>query len=496
MKRGRFNHNHYKLMTGVQGKLYPIGWSEVLPGDSIQHAISLLLRTSALNAPVMHPVQVRVHNWFVPYRLLWTAWEDFITGGPNGTDASVFPTMGVTNAAVGSLWDHLGVPTGVGNNLVVSALPLRAYAMIFNEFYRDQDLVAELPFLTSSGSDATTNVDIQSVAWEKDYLTSARPWAQKGPAVSLPLGTSAPVVTTGADPTFRTTADATMRNLVGVADVDRSVQYSGSSLGVNDNLFFGSTTGLQADLSTATSATINAIRLAMAVQRYQEARARFGSRYTEYLRYLGVKSSDARLMRPEYLSGAKQTIQFSEVLQTGVGATFETGDGVGFMRGHGIGTARSNRYRRFFEEHGLVMSLLSVKPRTVYMDGLARKWNRRTRTDFWQKELQHVGQQEILKKEIYAQGTSADEETWGYQDRYDDLRRTESSVHGGFRTFYNYWHMARDFESLPTLNASFITADPTTRIYQDTEAHQLYVMAYHSMQMRRLLDQSATPFVF
>lgn len=493
MKRGRFNHNHYKLMTGMQGKLYPIGWSEVLPGDSIQHAISLLLRTSALNAPVMHPVQVRVHNWFVPYRLLWTAWEDFITGGPNGADASVFPTMGVTNAATGSLWDHLGVPTGVGNNLVVSALPLRAYAMIFNEWYRDQDLVAELPMLTSSGSDATTNVDIQSVAWEKDYFTSARPWAQKGTAVSLPLGTSAPVVSTGVTPTFKRTGgtDRDLRFL----DTPQTLAYSGAAE-TPQNAFFGAVTGLETDLSTATSATINAIRLAMAVQRYQEARARFGSRYTEYLRYLGVKSSDARLMRPEYLSGAKQTIQFSEVLQTGVGDDFSAGNGVGFMRGHGIGTARSNRYRRFFEEHGLVMSLLSVKPRTVYMDGLARKWNRRTRTDFWQKELQHVGQQEILKKEIYAQGTSVDEETWGYQDRYDDLRRTESSVHGGFRTTYNYWHMARDFASLPTLNASFINADPTTRIYQETAADQLYVMAYHSMQMRRLLDQSATPFVF
>lgn len=503
MKRGKFSLSHYKLLSANQGQLIPIGLIEVLPGDSFQHATSLLLRTQPLNTPVMHPVHVRVHHWFVPHRLVWNDWETFITGGTNAQVASppTFPTIVFNNAALGTLADYLGIPTGVAQNVSVNALPFRGYSLIFNEWYRDEDLVTALTIDKTDGVDSTTNTTLQNTAWEKDYFTTARPWAQKGPEVTLPLGLEAPVKGIGklnqtyaddGQSVYESKASGTTVYTSGAGFDTGSANQTWIGREDPDNAGFPD---IYADLSTATAATINDIRLAMALQRFQEARARYGSRYTEYLRSLGVRSSDARLQRPEYLGGGKQTVQFSEVLQTGPTTSGTPGTGVGLMKGHGIAAARSNRYRRFFEEHGYVYSFLSVQPRTCYFEGLERHWNRRSRYDFWQKELQHIGQQEVLNKEIYTQGTSADDEFFGYQDRFDDYRRAESRVHGAFKTTLNTWHMARDFSALPTLNGSFVTSDPTTRVYQATSEAQLYIMAYHSLQARRLLAQNGTSFI-
>jgi len=490
MKRSKHSLSHYKLLSCNQGELVPIGLMEVLPGDSIQHATSLLTRVAPLVRPFMHPVHIRVHHWFVPHRIVWDDWEDFITGGPDGDDESELPTidMGGSGAAVGSLADYLGVPTGVPN-LDVSALPFRGYALIWNEWYRDQDLQSELVIDTGSGPDTTTNTVLQNVAWEKDYFTSCRPWAQKGPEITIPLGTSAPVLGEAGAPTVKGTSPTTDRQLT--LGTDGNVKYQGGAVGVAQGLFWGTDPNLYADLSNATAASINLLREAFALQRYEEARARYGSRYTEYLLYLGVRSSDARLQRPEYLGGGKQTLQVSEVLQTAP----EEGDGVGNLAGHGISALRSNRYRRFFEEHGYVFSFVSVKPRTVYMQGLPRTWNRRTKEDFWQRELQHIGQQEVQYKEVYAAHSTPDA-TFGFQDRYDEYRRIESSVAGEFRSTLKDWHMARDFSSDPALNADFIKSNPTTRVYQSTATDQLYIMAAHSIQARRLVAGAGTSYIY
>lgn len=495
MKRDKFSLSHYKLLSCNQGQLVPIGLTEVLPGDTIQQATSLLVRVSPLLAPVMHPVHVRIHHWFVPHRLVWDDWEDFITGGPDGDDASVFPTItfgGGTGAAVGSLADYMGVTPSV-NNLTVSALPFRAYALIFNEWYRDQDLVNPLVVSTASGADTTTSVAIQNVAWEKDYFTSARPWAQKGPDITLPLGTMAPVNSTNTD--IRFSVSGTNRSLTGDAATQGAFWSDVTAAVAARFSTTANSSGLYADLSAATAASINDLREAFALQRYEENRARYGSRYTEYLAFLGVRSSDARLQRPEYLGGGKQVIQFSEVLQTAPTTDGDDEVGVGNLKGHGIGAVRSNRYRRFFEEHGYILSFVSVKPKTMYAQALHRTWNRRIKEDFFQKELQHIGQQEILNKEIYAAHATPDG-TFGYQDRYDEYRRAESSIAGDFRTTLNYWHMARIFASDPALNASFITSDPTTRINAVPSEDTLWIMANHSIQARRLLARSGNSFIY
>lgn len=494
----KFNLSNYKLFSCDMGELVPIGLTEVLPGDKIQHSVSALVRLSPQLAPTMHPVHIKIHSWFVPHRLVWEDWEEFITGGPDGDNASVFPTItlpAVTGASVGSLADYLGIPTGVAS-LEVSALPFRGYSMIWNEWYRDQDLQTKLTVDTTDGVDTTTNTMLQNVAWEKDYFTSARPWPQKGPEVLLPLGNSAPVVTNNQPITINTLggsgASATNANLAHVYGSSGRAYLPSIASSSDRQLGFGNQSGLQADLSAASGGTVNDARLAFALQRYQENRARYGSRYTEYLRQeFGVQSSDARLQRPEYLGGGKQTVQFSEVLQTAPGT-----DPVGSLKGHGIGAMRSNRYRRFFEEHGYVFTFMSVKPKTMYVQGLPRTWNRRTKEDFFQKELQHIGQQEILNKELYAQHASPNG-TFGYQDRYDEYRRQESTVAGEFRTTdLDFWHMARIFGSTPALNGDFVKSNPTKRIFAVQNKDVLWVMASHSMKAIRKLAPVGKSYIY
>lgn len=494
-KRSKFSLSNYKLLSCDLGELVPCGLTEVLPGDTFQHSTSALVRLSPLVAPVMHPLEVRIHHWFVPYRLLWDNFENFITGGPDGDDSSVFPTIDMPaggGATVGSLADYLGVTPGV-DSLEVSALPFRAYAMIYNEWYRDQDLQDELPISTSDGDDTTTSTSLQNVCWERDYFTSSRPWEQKGPAVTLPLGDEAPVVGFG---TFGTGTPPYGQNDYRETGGNQVSSSTSSRTGVGelaweedpDNAGYPF---IRADLSNATAATVGDIREAFALQRYKEARARYGSRYTEYLAYLGIRSSDARLQRPEYLGGGKQKIQFSEVLQTAEGT-----QPVGEMKGHGIGAMRSNRYRRFFEEHGIVLSFISLRPKTMYAQGLPRLWNKRLKEDFYQKELEHIGQQEVLNKELYA-GHSDPDETFGFQDRYDEYRRIPSSIGGEFRdSTLDFWHMARQFDSDPALNSTFVRCNPSERNFAVPNNDVIYVMANHSIQARRMLTKTANSFIY
>jgi len=470
------------------GELVPIQVLETLPGDSMQLATSLLVRCAPMLAPPMHPVRVRLHHWFVPHRLVWDNFEAFITGGPDGLNASVFPTRAGGSVTQGTLLNYLGLP--VGTVPAYSALPIRAYQLIWNEFYRDQDLQTPVTVSRADGVDSTTSVALQNCSWEKDYFTSSRPWEQKGAQVTIPLGNSAPVVTNSLTPNF-SGAGKTNVNLQGIAGESR-LGTAGGAFSSNADLVFGTQTGLQANLAAATGITINNLRQSLAIQRFQEARAMYGSRYNEYLAALGVRSSDARLNQPEYLGGGVQTIQFSEVIQTAA----DGANPVSTLRGHGITAMKSNRVRRFFEEHGFVITLASVLPKTIYTSGMPRMWNRRTKYDYWQRELEFIGQQAIANKEVRAAHATPDG-IFGYIDRYDEYRRAWSRVTGEFSTStLNYWHFARDFATDPALNSTFVSAVPPERPFAAPSADVLYVQAYNSVQARRLLSSNATPRTF
>lgn len=483
MKRSKFNLSHYKLLTGNMGNLIPITWYEALPGDTIQQATSMLARVSPLLAPIMHPVRIRLHHWFVPNRLIWEDFEDFITGGPDGTSLPEHPYISLASASEGSLHDYLGVPPDTyGANIQVSALPFRAYNLIYNEHYRDQDLITEKVIDTASGEDTTTDTDLLKVSWEKDYFTTCRPWELKGDEITIPFSGTAPVHGIGREGNTYGSSYGTIYEAGGVT-TSYSAGGSSSDLRVQqdpDNTGFPN---IKADLSAALGIPINDLRLALALQRYQEARAQYGSRYVEYLRYLGVKSSDARMNLPEYLGGGRQVIQFSEVLST-------DGANTGDLKGHGIAAMRTNRYRRFFEEHGIVMTLMSVVPKAVYSQSLHRAFSRQVKEDYFQRELQFIGEQEIPNKEVYVNHTSP-ADIFGYQARYDEYRYHPSTIAGEFRSTLDHWHMARIFGSDPALNQSFIEATPTDRIYASTATDQLYIMANHSIQARRMLAPRA-----
>lgn len=494
MKRSKMNLSNTQLLTANMGALVPIGLLEVLPGDTVRHATSVLARCMPMATPPMHRVNLKVHHWFIPHRLVWDGFEDFITGGPDGMDASVFPQINfVAPVAEGSLADYLGVPVGFEG--AVSALPFRCYNAVFNEWYRDQDLVD--PVLNSQGSGvvdsdaSTTSLDLLNVCWEKDYFTTARPWEQKGPDITLPIGEYAPVqYAGGASGTAMRVRDAATAALSGAGTLSSD---AGGTLAIGANGMFIDPNGvLVADLSSATGVNVNTVREAFALQRYQEARARYGSRYTEYLAYLGVRAQDARLQRPEYLGGGRQTLSFSEVLQTA--GTTADGNGVGQLYGHGIAAMRSNRYTKFIPEHGYIVSLVHVLPETMYPQGLFRTWNRRVKEDFWQRELQHIGQQPVLTKEVYALGANPDS-VFGYQDRYDEYRFQQSRVHGEFLSTMSDWHFARLLAAEPVLNGSFVTADPAKRPFQSQDTDTLLLSCRHTIGARRPVAARGTSFI-
>lgn len=486
MKRSKHSLSSTHLTSFDMGELVPINLLETLPGDSIQLSTSALIRCAPMLAPPMHPVRVRIHHWFVPHRLVWSEWEDFITGGRDGNNASVYPTIAAGSITQGSLANYLGLP--VASTPAVSALPFRAYQQIWNEYYRDQDLQTEAPISLASGPDTTTSTALRNVSWGKDYFTAARPWEQKGPAVTIPLTGNAPVNRTNNAPGVRAYIAGSNSN-----PADNAMNTVGNLIGSNSGRFsLDPQGGLVADLSSVTGVTVNALRQSLAIQRFEEARAMYGSRYSEYLRALGVRSSDARLQRPEYLGGGISTIQFSEVVQSAADGT----NPVSTLRGHGISAMRSNRFRRFFEEHGFVITMCSIIPKSIYIDGLEKHWNRRTKYDFWQKELENLGQQPIANKEIYAASASPDA-VFGYVDRYEEYRRQWSRVSGEFATStLDYWHFARKFAAAPALNSSFVSAVPPERPFAAPSTDVIYAQFQHSVQARRLVSSRANPRTF
>lgn len=479
-KRNKFSLSHYKLLTMNMGKLIPLTWYEILPGDSIQAATSVLVRVSPLLAPVMHPVRVRIHHWFVPYRLLWDNWESFITGGELGTDTSTWPHVTKTSVAELSLYDYLGVPPATfGYSLKFSALPLRAYNLIWNEHYRDSQLSTAKTISTADGNDTSTDDDILNVAWEKDFYSTARTDEQLGSEINIPLTGDAPIkglgpvsqVYTGTNQNIYETGGSGTTTINPWSNTSsQALYYEGDGSGYPN---------ITADLGSVSGVSINDLRLSAALQKFAENRNIYGGRYIEYIRSIGVAGDDARLQAPEYIGGGRQMISFSEILST-------DGANTGQMKGHGLAAMRTNRFRKFFNEHGLIMTCMSVLPKAIYSQAMHKKWFREQKEDYWQPELQHLGDTSIKNKEVYVEHATP-EGDFGFQERYDEYRTLNSKISAEFHSSLNHWHMARIHATDPSLNSTFIESSPTNRIYASTANHQLYVMSNHSIQSRRLL---------
>lgn len=475
MRRHRHYLSHYRLFTCNMGQVVPIGCTEVLPGDTFRHSTSMLARVAPMVAPVMHPVHLRVHHWYVPHRLTWEDFDEFIT---NQDPELTVPKVTVP-AERSYLLDHLGVdPAAV--DLEVNALPIRAYNKIWNEFYRDQDLDEEVEL---------DQLSLLNARWEKDYFTTARPSPQQGEDIAIPFSVGAAPIT-GLGLKQSGNYLPAVHSLVETDKPVRSVKTTSPDQ-ARDNLIAevdaDNNPKIYADLSNATGGiSVADMRTAFAMQRFAEARSRYGSRYADYLRFLGIRPSDGRLDRPEYLGGGKQTIAFSEVL-----ATASTAEGtLGELAGHGIAAMRTRPYRRFFEEHGFVISLAIVRPKAIYAQVLSRHWLRNAKDDFWQKEMEVLGQQAVPRRELYPAHASGTD-LFGYVDRYLEYRQAHSYVSGSFRDLDNSWHLARQFSEAPQLNSSFLECDGSNRIFADTNQQQLYVMAQHRIAARRLVAKRA-----
>jgi hypothetical protein len=517
-KRAKFNLSNFHNCTFKMGQLYPVHLQEVLPGDSIQQSTSVFLRFAPMVAPVMHPVYMFAHTFFCPSRVLgnlvnWD-FENFITGGDDGNDAQTIPqlVLNATNSPVGSLADAFGLPMqslASGNTFSVNMLPFLMYYLVWNEYYRDQDLQTAVSFEDWISGYTPTSLSLLAPCWSKDYFTTARPWPQKGPEVTIPVN-----LTSGGSPLISATttlsgnvsfsgggdfspllvtrfagsgSDITLKGNVSGDTSSQSKTIKASIAGVTP------TTNItwNGGPDTTGSITINDFREGLALQRFEEHRALWGSRYEDLLRYLGVRPQDARLQLPEYLGGFSSPVQFSEVLQTSAGAT----GGVGDLYGHGISAARGRRIRRFIPEHGYIMTLLCVRPISVYAQGIERLWKKSTKYDFWTKELEHIGQQEVLNSEVFADGSTDDGNTFGFQNRYDEYRRGVSVVTGEFRTNQDFWTLARIFANRPALNSDFVECTPSDRIFQvgEQNSDQLYAMVKNNVVAKRLVSKNGNP---
>lgn len=532
-KRSTFNLTHENKLSCQMGQLVPILNLEVLPGDTFTGKTDALVRLAPQLAPVMHNVDVFVHYFFVPNRILWDngksdCWETFITGGQSGTESPAFPKINFSNIANNSLADYLGLPTveGLTTPLSVSALPFRAYNLIYNEWYRDQNLEDEIAISTAGGEDSTTATNILYRNWEKDYFTSALPSSQRGTGASISLTGNAPLtgsigvlgngnvlgITDGTNEGFSALKldggsfgndmyafKGTLPSPIGTTP---GSNFSGENKGigvVSDKAKSGLTTDIseaEADLSNVSAVDIRDLRNASAVQRWLEKSMRFGSRYVEQiLSFFGVKSPDARLQRPEYIGGGRSPVLFSEVLQTSASDDSSLQTVQGNMAGHAFSTFKSNKFKYFATEHGIILGILSILPRTNYQQGVAKKWTRFNRYSYFFPEFQNIGEQEVLNQELYYVDDNENSNVFGYQQRYAEYKMLPSEVHGDFRTTLNYWHMGRIFENRPQLNSEFITANPTTRIfaYENSDTDNIYIQALNTVIAKRCMAKYSRP---
>lgn len=453
--RSRFNLSYSKLFNCDMGQLIPVMMDEVIPGDVFNISNEIVIRMQPLVAPILHEINCYVHYFFVPYRIIWDSWEDFITGGEDGEDASVIPKVEQSDFdpfTKFSLWDYFGFPTFDNDTTTVFPIdfPWRCYNLIWNEWYRDQTHQTEVTI------DDQWSVLYRN--WEKDIFTTALPWQQRGTAPAFPIsGTTSAVWSSSivdGSPAGGTTVQAD-----GDTASDDKI-WVGTQIGETN--FKNALNDNAVDLGVAETFDITDIRLGFQIQKWLERNARAGGRYIEYLQaHFGVYPRDERLQRPEWIGGTKQPVIISEVLQNSESGSTPQGT----MAGHGL-TASGNYVGKYHaKEFGLIMGLMSIMPRASYSQGLSRQWIKSSRYDFYSPEFANLSEQAIIRAEIYYENYTTDDDVWGYTGRYNELRSKQDMYCADMRDTFDYWHLGRIFASTPDLDEDFIKCVPDTRIF-------------------------------
>lgn len=494
--RSSFDRSHGVKTTFDSGYLVPFFVDEALPGDTFNLRTSGFARLSTPIYPVMDNMYLETFYFFVPLRLLWTNFKKMMGEQDNPADTTDYtcptlPGVPTTGYAENSLYDYLGIPTKVPD-LETNAFHTRAYNLIYNEWFRDQNLQNSVVVDKDDGPDAVADYSLLRRGKRHDYFTSCLPWPQKGTEVDLPLGVSAPLMS---DATFDGTS--TNSNLITIQDTSGNKHAIGTagSTGIGSASSSASYPDSYADLSNATAATINQLRQAFQVQKMYERDARGGTRYTELVRsHFGVTSPDARLQRPEYLGGGSSRVNVTPIAQTSESGTTAQGSlaamGTASFDGHG--------FTKSFTEHGVIIGLVNVRADLTYQQGLNRMFSRNDRLDFYWPALAHIGEQAVLNKEIYAQGTAADDNVFGYQERFGEYRYKPSTVHGQFRSNctapLDAWHLSQDFASLPTLGSTFIEdTPPIDRVVAVNTEPQFIADFFHELRCARPMPLFGVP---
>lgn len=536
MSRSKFDRS-FSLKTSFNvGDIVPFYVDEVLPGDTFDVKTSKVVRMQTLITPIMDNIYLDTYYFFVPNRLVWEHWKQF--NGEN-TESAWLPSTEYSipqltapsgGWSVGTIADYMGIPTGVAN-LSVSALPFRAYALICNEWFRDENLCDPLVVPTGDATVAGSNTVASVEDYAKgatpykaakyhDYFTSCLPAPQKGPDVMIGLSGEANVFGNGYTLGWTNgtlTGGSRSGSSLGDQNTKVGTLLSGSSTSGATNEMPGGDgklwgivqksqvenpaySGLIADLSTATSATINELRLAFQIQKLYEKDARGGTRYTEILKtHFGVTSPDSRLQRPEYLGGNRVPININQVVQNS--ATVEGETPLGNVAGYSVTSDTHSDFRQSFTEHGFVIGVMVARYDHTYQQGIERFWSRKTRFDYYWPVLANIGEQAVLNKEIYAQGTAEDDEVFGYQEAWGDYRYKPNHVTGEMRSQYaqslDVWHLGDDYTKLPSLSSEWIVEDKTNvdRVLAvtSTNANQLFADLYINNQTTRPMPMYSIP---